>query len=41
MPRLEAVRNEQGEITDVQVSYPLDLATQMLEYSGKKVVSRQ
>jgi dipeptidyl-peptidase-3 len=41
MPRLEAVRNEQGEITDVQISYPLDLATQMLEYSGKKVVSRR
>jgi dipeptidyl-peptidase-3 len=41
MPRLEAVRNEQGEITDVRVSYPLDLATQMLEYSGKKVVSSE
>jgi dipeptidyl-peptidase-3 len=41
MPRLEAVRNEQGEITDVRVSYPLDLTAQMLEYSGKKVVSRR
>ncbi len=36
MPRLEPVRNENGEITDVKVSYPLDLAQQMLEYSGKK-----
>jgi dipeptidyl-peptidase-3 len=36
MPRLEAVRNDDGEILDVRVSYPLDLATQMLEYSGKK-----
>jgi dipeptidyl-peptidase-3 len=41
MPCLEAVRDEQGEITDVRVSYPLDLATQMLEYSGKKVASSE
>ncbi len=38
MPRLQPVRNDDGEITDVQVSYPLDLATQMLEYSGKRLV---
>ena len=35
MPRLVPVRNGTGDITDVQVSYPKDLATQMLEYSGK------
>jgi dipeptidyl-peptidase-3 len=35
MPRLEAVRDERGEIQDVRVSYPLDLTTQMLDYSGK------
>jgi dipeptidyl-peptidase-3 len=35
MPRLEPVRNEAGEITDVVVSYPVDLMAQMLEYSGK------
>jgi dipeptidyl-peptidase-3 len=34
-PRLEAVRDERGEITDVRISYPLDLTTQMLEYSGR------
>ena len=34
-PRLEAVRNGQGEVTDVQISYPLDLTKQMLEYSGR------
>lgn len=34
MPRLEAVTNDAGEITDVTISYPLDLAAQMLEYSG-------
>ena len=34
-PRLEAVRNGQGEITDVDISYPLDLTVQMLEYSGR------
>jgi dipeptidyl-peptidase-3 len=36
-PRLEAVRDGQGTITDVRISYPLDLATQMLEYSGRRV----
>jgi len=34
MPRLTAVRDEAGEITDVEISYPLDLASQMLEYSA-------
>ena len=34
MPRLEAVRDAGGAITDVTISYPLDLATQMLEYSA-------
>jgi dipeptidyl-peptidase-3 len=34
-PRLEAVRDGQGAITDVRISYPLDLAAQMLEYSGR------
>lgn len=35
MPRLEPVRDEAGDITDVAISYPRDLTTQMLEYSGK------
>jgi dipeptidyl-peptidase-3 len=35
MPRLEPVLNDAGEIADVAVSYPMDLAAQMLEYSGK------
>jgi dipeptidyl-peptidase-3 len=34
-PRLEAVRDDRGEITDVAITYPLDLKTQMLEYSGR------
>jgi dipeptidyl-peptidase-3 len=34
MPRLEAVKNATGEITDVTISYPLDLTKQMLEYSA-------
>ncbi len=34
MPRLEPVRAADGSIADVQVSYPLDLTTQMLEYSA-------
>src|SRR5262245_52181930 len=32
-PKLEAVRNAAGEITDVTISYPLDFTKQMLEYS--------
>jgi dipeptidyl-peptidase-3 len=35
-PRLDAVRDGQGNITDVQISYPLDLTAQMLEYSGRR-----
>jgi dipeptidyl-peptidase III len=35
-PRLQAVRDDRGEVTGVQISYPLDLETQMLEYSGRK-----
>ena len=34
-PRLEAVRDGQGHIIDVRISYPLDLTAQMLEYSGR------
>ena len=37
MPRLDAVRNEAGEIVDVRISYPLDLTAQMLEYSGRSL----
>jgi len=36
-PRLEPVYAPDGiEITDVRISYPLDLKTQMLEYSGRR-----
>jgi dipeptidyl-peptidase-3 len=35
-PRLEAVRDGDGGISDVRISYPLDLAAQMLEYSGRR-----
>ena len=34
MPRLEPIRSPDGAIVDVAISYPLDLKTQMLEYSG-------
>jgi dipeptidyl-peptidase-3 len=34
MPRLTASRDAGGAIIDVEISYPLDLATQMLEYSA-------
>jgi dipeptidyl-peptidase-3 len=36
MPKLTPVTDDTGAITDVKVSYPLDLTTQMLEYSGAK-----
>ncbi len=35
-PRLEAVYGADGAITDVSISYPLDLTAQMLEYSGRR-----
>jgi dipeptidyl-peptidase III len=35
-PRLEPVVSSDGHISDVRISYPLDLTTQMLEYSGRK-----
>ena len=38
-PRLEAVTGPDGEITDVRISYPMDLTKQMLEYSGHTVLS--
>jgi dipeptidyl-peptidase-3 len=41
MPKLEAVKSPEGEITDVRISYPLDLATQMLEYSAATASLRQ
>ena len=34
MPKLTAVTGPDGAVTDVKISYPLDLTTQMLEYSG-------
>jgi dipeptidyl-peptidase-3 len=36
MPKLTPVTGAGGTITDVTVSYPLDLTAQMLEYSGAK-----
>ena len=37
MPRLEPILDAGGQVTDVRISYPLDLETQMLEYSGETV----
>lgn len=36
MPKLTPVSDGAGTITDVKISYPCDLAQQMLEYSGVK-----
>ncbi len=33
MPRLQPVYDSKGSITDVEITYPCDLATQMLEFS--------
>ena len=35
-PKLDAVRDAEGNITDVTISYPMDLMQQMLEYSGRR-----
>lgn len=42
-PRLEPVIDDRGHIVDVRISYPQDLTTQMLEYSGRQAegTSRQ
>jgi dipeptidyl-peptidase-3 len=34
MPKLTPVTGGDGQITDVKISYPMDLTAQMLEYSG-------
>jgi dipeptidyl-peptidase-3 len=34
MPKLALVTSGSGDITDVTVSYPMDLTAQMLEYSA-------
>jgi dipeptidyl-peptidase-3 len=36
MPKLTAVRGEDGAIRDVEISYPCDLETQMLQWSGRR-----
>jgi dipeptidyl-peptidase-3 len=36
MPKLTPVTGADGAITDVTISYPMDLTSQMLEYAGKK-----
>jgi dipeptidyl-peptidase-3 len=35
-PKLTPVAAADGTITDVKISYPMDLTTQMLEYSGRR-----
>jgi dipeptidyl-peptidase-3 len=35
MPELEPVKDSQGTMVDVKISYPLDFAKQQLKYSGK------
>jgi dipeptidyl-peptidase-3 len=35
-PRLQAVTSADGKVSDVKISYPMDLTTQMLEYSGRR-----
>lgn len=41
MPKLEPVMGADGAITDVAISYPQDLTTQMLEYSAFTRATRQ
>ncbi len=40
MPKLEAVTAPDGTVTDVKISYPQDLQTQMLEYADLTQASR-
>jgi dipeptidyl-peptidase III len=41
MPKLEAVKDGAGAITDVRISYPQDLAAQMLEFSAATRATRR
>jgi len=41
MPKLQAVLDANSEIVDVDIAYPLDLTTQMLEYSAFTQHSRR
>jgi len=41
MPKLQAVAAADGSITDVTISYPLDLTKQMLEYADQTRASRE
>ena len=41
MPKLEALTGSGGTISDVKISYPQDLTTQMLEYSAATRSLRQ
>lgn len=41
MPKLTPVRNASGAVTDVSISYPQDLTTQMLEYGEATRQTRQ
>ena len=35
-PMLTPVTGADGKVTDVKISYPMDLTAQMLAYSGRK-----
>jgi dipeptidyl-peptidase-3 len=39
MPMLEPVKGRDGAITDVTITYPMDLQAQMLAFSGKKPIA--
>jgi dipeptidyl-peptidase-3 len=41
MPKLEAIRDADGGIADVTISYPCDLTAQMLEYSAARRAERR
>jgi dipeptidyl-peptidase-3 len=40
-PKLEPVRDQDGTIRDVRITYPQDLARQMLEYSEATRTTRE
>ena len=41
MPKLDAVKDASGKVTDVKISYPQDFAAQMLEYSEATRATRE
>jgi hypothetical protein len=37
VPELTLIKDREGKIVDVEISYPMDLAVQQLKWAGKRI----